>query len=187
MLKIAAVIPTRGDVDRTAILAKLRSYPEIDDVCFVVGDTPFNRYVHMSTLEEYSWFYTQDDDCITDLRPLIDGMEKLIERPANTIINAMTPEHAAHYPNRQTLIGFGAIFHKDALNCFTDYPWTHDALFRRESDRIFATVNPHVTVFPKIQILECAHAPNRLWKQPDHNDARRAMEQRILEVTGIAA
>lgn len=181
-MKIAAVIPTRGDVDSSLIAARLRSYPEIKDVRFVVGTTPFNRYdVMMELRREYDVFLTQDDDCLTDMRPLIDAYDP------DLVVNAMTPQHALQYPGRQTLIGFGAIFHKVALLCFTRYTWTRDALFYRESDRIFGTVNPHKTVFPEIEILPHAHNANRFWKQPDHVPSRIAMEKRIFEVTGIAA
>lgn len=181
-MKIAAVIPTRGDVDVSRIEANLWSYPEIGEVFFEVGDTPFNRYRKMMELRQ-NWdvFITCDDDCITDMRPLIDAYDP------DFVVNAMTPQHARQYPGRQTLIGFGAIFHRDMLLCFERYRWQQDALFLRESDRIFGTVNPHKTVFPSIEILPHAHNDNRFWKQPGHVSARMAMERRILEVTGIAA
>jgi hypothetical protein len=118
---------------------------------------------------------------VTDIRPLIDAFE------LDVIVNAMTPEHARQYPGRQTLIGFGAIFHRNLLKCFSDYAWERDDLFYRESDRIFPTVNPHKTMITDIEILPHAHAPNRLWKQPDHLSAREAMNRRIFEVTGIRA
>lgn len=163
------------------IASSLLEYHEIGEVRFVCGDTPFNRYRAMMEDSGREFFYTQDDDCVTDIRPL------LLEAHEQFIVNTMTPEHAAQYPGRQTLIGFGALFHRQRLNCFRDYDWQRDALFYRESDRIFATVNPHKTVFSKIEILPHAHNGNRLWKQPDHVQARMAMEQRIFEVTGIRA
>lgn len=180
MLKVSAVIPTRGDVDLAPIVNKLRSYPEIASIQFVIGDTPFNRYAAMMK-SDAEYFYTQDDDCVTDLRPIIDAYEPLF------VVNAMTPQHAAQYPGRQTLIGFGALFHRANLACFTDYPWPQDALFYRESDRIFPTVNRCKTVFPDIEILPQANAANRLWKQPDHLRAKEEMNRRIFEITGIAA
>jgi hypothetical protein len=126
-------------------------------------------------------FVTQDDDCVTDLRPVIEAYDPAF------IVNAMTAPQLLRYPNRQTLIGFGSIFHRSMLDCFTKWPWERDALFYRESDRIFATVNPHKSVTPEIRLLDHHDAPNRYCMQPDHNPARFAMERRILEVTGIAA
>lgn len=177
-MRISAVIPTRGDVPLGAIVDRLQEYSEVEEIVIVNGDTPFNRYLAAERAKN-DVIYTQDDDCLTDLRPLLDAY-----RPG-VIVNAMTPEHAAQYPARQTLIGFGAIFDRALIACFASFE--RDALFYRESDRVFGTVNEHVTVFPRIDILPHAHAPNRLWKQPDHVAARVAMEQRILERTGIQA
>lgn len=173
---ISAVIPTRGDVDLAEIVMHLKSYPEIDTVTTIAGTTPFSRYL-IAGISPRDVIFTQDDDCLTDLRPLIDAYEP------GLIVNAMTPQHAAQYPGRQTLIGFGAIFDKPLVRSLDG--WERDALFYRESDRIFGTVNPHKTVFPEIRILPQAHAPNRLWKQPDHVAARLEMERRIAERTGI--
>ena len=175
-MKISAVIPTRGDVPVKELEAHLRGYEEIDEVLIIKGDTPSNRYI-AAALAKNEVIFTQDDDCVTDLRPIIDAYEP------GVLVNAMTPEHAANYPGRQTLIGFGALFDKTLIRCLDG--WERDALFLRESDRIFATVNPHKTVFPSIDILPCAHAPNRLWKQPDHVACRFQMERRIKERTGI--
>lgn len=123
--------------------------------------------------------YTQDDDCITEISGLLAAYEP------GYIVNAMTLQHAAQYPGRQTLIGFGAIFHRSLIECLCG--WDRDELFMRESDRIFATLNPHKTLFPEIYILPHATSPNRLYRQPDHVAARLAMEQRIFDRTGIRA
>ena len=92
-MKIAAVIATRGDVATSEIAAKLRSYPEIGEVRFVVGNTPFNRYAVMAEMTEWPWLYTQDDDCITDIEPLLRACD--IAAPSSLVINAMTLQHAA--------------------------------------------------------------------------------------------
>lgn len=179
-MKISAVIPTRGDVPLGPIIDRLQEYAEIDEIILRIGDTPFNRYEAAKSAKN-EVIYTQDDDCVTDLRPLIDAYD------GGWMVNAMTPEHAAQYPGKQTLVGFGALFPRYYVEVFNHYNWERDALFYRESDRIFGTTSPHKTVFPRIDILPHAHNPNRLWKQPDHVSARLAMEQRIFQVTGIRA
>lgn len=171
-MQISAVIPTRGDVDCSEIVNHLRSYPEIENVEVIVGTTPYNRYVGAAHAA-HDLIYTQDDDCITDIRPLIDAYQP------GWIVNAMTPEHAAQYPGRQTLIGFGSLFDRSLLLVLEG--WERDALFYRESDRIFASLNPHKTIFPKIKILPHATAENRMYRQPEHLAARFEMERRILE------
>lgn len=182
-MKLTAVIPTRGDVDVSPIVSHLRTYREIAEVVVVAGSTPFNRYMwgrHATT----DLIYTQDDDCITDIAMLIDFWED-----RDVILNAMTREHAAQYPGAQTLLGFGAIFPRLLINTtfIFDERWKRDALFFREADRIFATVNTHSTVYPKIEILPHANNPNRLWKQADHLAARAEMNERIFLQTGIRA
>ena len=180
-MKITAIIPTRGDVDVSPITRHLRTYPEIGHILVVASDTPYSRYV-WAAMAETDLIYTQDDDCLTDVSILIDAW-----KDDDVILNAMTREHAAQYPGAQTLLGFGALFFRALIQETFTLSWTADQLFLRESDRIFATVNPHVTVFPKIEILPHANAPNRLWKQPDHLSSRAAMNRRIFEKTGIEA
>ena len=204
---LSAVIPTRGDVDMTRIIEHLHCYPEIGEVLVKVGDMPYNRYLGAAGAA-HDVIFTQDDDCITDLQPLLTMYEEverwedeLLEACSTVsqvlrfasyrergwgryMVNAMTPEHAAQYPGRQTLIGFGAIFHRQSLSVFDTFE--RDALFYRESDRIFGSLVPHITVFPHIEILPHASAPNRLWKQANHVAARLAIEQRIREQTELA-
>ncbi len=173
---VTAIIPSRGDLDLRDLQYHLLQSPAIAAVWIVVGSTPFNRYLAAAGAPT-PWVYTQDDDCLTDVRDLLDNAEPGI------IVNAMTEHHARHYPGRQTLIGFGAVFERHLA-----YPmltWERDGLFLRESDRVFGSIHEHRTLFPQICIQPSAHHPNRLWKQPEHHATRRAMEQRIFEVTGL--
>lgn len=158
----------------TYILDHLRSYREIGEIEVCVGNTPWNRYLAGMRAPE-STIYTQDDDCITDLRPLFDCF-----RPgAGVMVNAMTRQHQKEYKNsRFTLCGFGSIFDRRMLSVFDGYQ--RDALFFRESDRIMGSV-PHYTVYPRIFISADASNQNRTWRQPGHLKARADMERRILQ------
>ena len=178
MLKISAVIPTRGDVDMRPIVAHLKGFPEITEVLVLTGDTVFNRY-RAAKMAENEIIYTQDDDCITDIRPIIDAYEPGI------IVNAMTPQHAERYPRRQTLIGFGAIFDRWLIDVLKE--WEDEPLFLSKCDRIFTTLNQHKTVFPKIESLPCATAKNRLYRQPGYYLEVASINARIFERTGIIA
>jgi hypothetical protein len=177
---ICAVIPTRGDVDMEGIKQHLLSYPEIAVVRVIVGETTFNRYLGAMDAEQ-KIIYTQDDDCITDIGPLIRNYAPGI------IVNAMTRQHAKVYHRNQTLIGFGAIFDKSLVSSVMDPKWKRDDLFYSKADRIFATVNRHNTIYPKIKILPYAEDDNRLYRQKDHSDKVHAMNLRIKEITGIRA
>ena len=177
---MCAVIPTRGDVSMDEIVQHLYSYPEVAEVKVIVGTTTFNRYLTASEAKQ-DIIYTQDDDCITDLRPLIRNYEPGI------IVNAMTRAHARIYRRAQTLIGFGAIFDKSLVASVMDAKWERDGLFYSKADRIFATVNQHNTVFPKIRILPYAEDQDRLYRQHDHGEKVQAMNLRIRAITGIRA
>lgn len=194
--KLSVVIPTRGDspIECDAIRAYLGTFPFVDDIQIVEGKTPYNRYLMAMGSARHPWIYTQDDDCLTDVWPVFQAMAYTplfqssdgLPMPAK-IVNAMTPEHASVYSGAETLIGFGAIFHVDVARAtfVNGHFWHHDELFLRESDRIFASVNPHYSVFPKITILPNAHRDNRYWRQPEHVRTRQEMEQRILDVAGV--
>ncbi len=169
-MKISAVLPTRGDVDLSPIVERIRKYAEVTEIIITIGDTPYNRY-RGARQAANDIIYTQDDDCITDLRPLIEAY-----RPG-VLVNAMTPSHAKGYQGDETLVGFGSLFHKSLLAVFDG--WEEDALFLSKSDRVFGTLVPHHTVFPEITILPCAYNPNRLYLQPDHGANIVAMRERI--------
>jgi hypothetical protein len=171
-MKVSAVIPTRGDVDLSRVVDSLRHYPEITEIIIKIGDTPFNRY-RGAVQAANELIYTQDDDCVTDITPLLAAYDSAF------ICNAMTPEHAKSYPGEETLVGFGALFDKRRLAVFGG--WKRDALFYRECDRVFATLNPHKTVYPKITILPHAYSANRLYRQPEHGPSHVAMRERISQ------
>jgi hypothetical protein len=179
---VTAVIPTRGDVAVGRIIDKLVACSKIGEIRLIKADSPFGRFLPMLNASPESIFYTQDDDCVTD--PTLLFAE---EFHFGCIVNAMTPQHAAKYQGRQTLIGFGALMAAgDVIRAFEDWPWLQDELFRREADRVLTALIPHRTVLMDIEILECASAPNRLWKQPNHLSALREINRRIAETAGIA-
>ncbi len=187
MLRISAVIPTRGDCPNeiARIRTHLAQYPEIVEVIVIPGDTVFNRYRAAFGQARESLIYTQDDDCITDLRPLIEAWGRFAGGHGWMFVNAMTEAHAANYPGNNTLVGFGTLFKRRSLEVFGKWDWERDSLFYRECDRIFACCNSYQSVIQPVEIFECAHAPNRMWKHPEHNQYRVEIEKRIRETTGI--
>jgi hypothetical protein len=160
------------------IVEHLKGYLEIDDVRVITGNTPYNRYLEAARAN-HDVIYTQDDDCITDIGPVLAGYDP------GLICNAMTPEHAREYPRAQTLLGFGSVWNRSLIAALDG--WEHDSLFLREADRVFATLNPHRTVFPRIRLLPHAYVDNRMYRQPDHITCRDAINLRIRQRTGIIA
>ena len=176
-MKVSAVIPTRGDVDLVPIIKHLNTYPEIQDISTVESDSVFGRFLGVAQKAKHDVIYTQDDDVITDLRPILDAYEPGI------IVNAMSPEHQQHYLGTQTLIGFCAIFDKKLIDVLLG--WECDPLFLRTCDRVFTALNKHKVVYPKITHMPYATADNRMYRQPQHFGDRVAITQRIFEKTGI--
>jgi hypothetical protein len=154
------------------------AHPEIDDINFIESDSVFGRFIGIWGYAQHDIIYTQDDDVLTDVGPIIDSYE------SGVIVNAMTPEHAAHYRGSQTLIGFGAIFDKLLLTSLYGWDW-QDELNRRTCDRIFTALNKHKSIFPRITHMPYATADNRMYRQPQHFRDRVDITKRILERTGI--
>lgn len=148
------------------------SFEEIDEVIFTVSNSVYGRYEGISDAEN-GVIYTQDDDCITDIRPILDAYE------SGLIVNAMTPEHAAQYRGRVSLVGFGAIFDRSLVDVLDG--WERDELFLRECDRVFTGLNRRKTVYPSIRMLPQATAENRMYREPGHNSARAEIERRIQQ------
>lgn len=152
------------------ICNRLRSYPEVKEIIWEIGDTTLNRY-RGAARARFDVIYTQDDDCLSDMRPLIDNYDPL------RITNVMTRQHLKAYPGEETLLGFGALFHGSLLSALDG--WEEDALLRREADRVFATLNPHFSVIQEVEHLPWAFAENRWYRQPEHGPSHVAIKQRI--------
>lgn len=145
--------------------------------------------------------YVQDDDVI------VSGPQKIVDAWINGSVNYedgyprfpgiykqdhvvcnMPPEFRPHYPD-SALVGFGAVFHRDApekafdqfhtavFECVIPYR-PHPDEFNRECDRVFTCLTPRVLVdIPKTD-RDFASDPDRLWRQDGHV----ASTQRMLEL-----
>ena len=94
------------------------------------------------------------------------------------VVANMPSEFRPHYSD-SAMVGFGAVFHRDApekaFQRFFDYHSVmkrNDPLFLRESCRIFTTLTPRVLVDVARQDMPYASDPNRLWKQQGHLNFR---------------
>lgn len=142
--------------------------------------------------------FVQDDDCI--LAPESFDMLLAAYQPGHIVAN-MPDRFRPHYPD-SCLVGFGALFDRDLpYKAFerwwdacprsgratngrlwhqgpTDEPeWSycpdcHGEHFHRTCDVVFTTLTPRILVDAPVEILDYAHAPNRMWKQPGHVEER---------------
>lgn len=175
-MRVSAVIPSRGEASE--IVEYLRKFKEIEEIVVIQAGSVFGRYIGIDQAKN-EIIYTQDDDCITDVAAVLEAYKP------GVVVNAMTQDHAKQYQRAATLIGFGAIFDRNLVRCLDG--WERDELFMRECDRVFTALNQCEPIFPEIRILPQASDPERLWKQPAHNQFRAEIERRIYEKTGIAA
>lgn len=169
---ISAVIPTRGDVDLGPIIANLLKHEQIAEIVIERGDTVHNRYEGVRKAR-YPVVFTQDDDVIPDVGPILASY-----RPG-IVVNAMTAKGGRNYSGAETLVGYGAVFDKRLVEVLNG--WERDELFLRECDRVFTSLNKHHTIYPGLSISPCARGPNRLYKQSGHSDSVKRMRERISE------
>ena len=169
-MRVSVVIPTRGDVDLGKIMANLLQYKEVAEVIVEVSNSPYGRYSG-AKIARCPIVFTQDDDCVPNVRPILDAYAPGI------ITNVMSGEGASGYVGAETLVGYGAVFDRSLVAVLNG--WERDDVFLRECDRVFTSLNKHRTIIGKTNSLGCATAPNRLYKQPDHEDKVAIIRERI--------
>jgi hypothetical protein len=216
-VSVTAIIVTRGDVDRHAIIESIPEEYEVlvwdnggrvvmrkvegSYVGEVIAKTPdlavYGRYAAI----EYATgdlIYVQDDDVLhatEGIREMVqewngvyaermfDNGHVVCNMPAN-FRHAFYQEHA--------LVGFGAVFHRDAPEeAFASF-WTGVTLgtipqvstddFNRTCDIVFTALTPRVLVDVLYEDMPWASADNRMWKQPTHREERQRMLDLVLEV-----
>jgi len=193
---ISAVLVTKGDVDLSPILESL----PFDDI--VVWDNSkrkldvkvYGRYLGIAEAK-HEWIYVQDDDCVVPVREFIERAEKGAGPLSPICDNRMTQEEIAcnipspghrraYAPLGISLVGWGALFHRNLRFCFDRYfgVLPFDDLFYRECDRVFTALNPFFELDLPIRRLEYESNSDRMWKQPGHGDDLRKILHRIAAV-----
>lgn len=147
--------------------------------------------------------YVQDDDVIvSDPDALVakwvgtaaldgpvpaDGSDLTNVASRNHVVCNMPQEFRHEGYTDSALVGFGAVFHRDApTRAFDRLHWMAfdipDAEFHRECDTTFTMLTPRVLVdVPKVD-REFASAPDRLWLQPEHQAQREKMRRLVRQV-----
>jgi hypothetical protein len=108
--EVAAIIPTRGNVDVRRILSSL-IFPSgaIWDNSQAVRDLgAFGRYAAIVG-SDAEWIYTQDDDCLVPE----DAQRGLLEAATDgVLVSNMNADHNGRAMPLLALPGWGAIFHR---------------------------------------------------------------------------
>lgn len=186
-MTIAACLVTRGDVSLNPILQKLDAFgmdevviwnnAERDDVAV------YGRYAAI-TETTAELIYVQDDDCTLEA----DAIQQLVSlhEPGHVVCN-MPPQFRHPFYRDHALVGFGAVFERALPQlAFNRLIATNQVIdwgaFNRACDIVFAALTPRILAdIPKTD-LPHAHAPNRMWKQPDHLMERTHMLELALAV-----
>jgi hypothetical protein len=204
---VTAVIVTRGDVDLKPVVESLpREWEQViwdNSGTFTVAqyDLGRGRFTVVrqgevrddhSVLGRYygvnyasnELIYVQDDDVVvSDPRALLRAWQ-IASWNGNRMLVANMPEpHRANYDD-SCLVGFGAMFHRDAareaFERFSSYDlgnreeWT-PGLFARTCDVVFTTLTPFTLIDVPIEHMPYASDDNRMWKQPTHVSERAEM------------
>jgi hypothetical protein len=210
LVKVAAIIVTRGDQWVALRESVLPSLPEDWDVLVwdngaeVLIDARRVTSVRVSDLSVYGRYasieytdadliYVQDDDCIVSAPIELDtvwmehaALQRTLGEPWNEhVVCNMPPEFRHDFYTDHALVGFGAVFHRDApARAFLRYaplePNGTTDFFLRTCDIVFTALTPRVLVDVPKENLPYAYHYDRMWRQPEHQ-AERA---RMLELLG---
>jgi len=172
------VIPTRGDQPLDEILL---SIPEDWEV--VVWDNSkrqdlavYGRYAAID-LTDADIIVTQDDDCVLEQESFVT----LCNAYQPGVLTANMPQRFRHdFYREHCLVGFGAIFDRDLpAQAFAKFPLRikpeGDPFFLRHCDVVFTTLVTRHLVDVDKRDLPWASAPERMWKQKDHQSSRSHM------------
>ena len=174
-MDLSAVIPTKGDVDLTHIIKSIKDAGIKDVVIADYGQKVYNRFLGVKNAK-HNIIYTQDDDCIVDVKGVIDSYI------AGIVVNNMPIDRRSFYNEDITLIGWGAIFDKNLVNVLDG--WEHDDLFMTECDRIFTALNKHKEILVDFKSLDYASDTSRLSSNDTHWEYLKQIKQRIYEKVG---
>ena len=133
--------------------------------------------------------YVQDDDCIvSDPKALAkawleaDQACREIRYGEAGVVCNMPPEFRHSFYEEHALVGFGAVFHRDAPQrafgrLFEAWPPGDDvsASFNRTCDIVFTALTPRLLVDVPHEDMPWAHHESRMWKQPGHQADRARM------------
>lgn len=171
-MKVSAVIVSRGGVDLGPCLRTI----DADEIVVRRGHGGVWERFEAALAAKHDVIYTQDDDCTVEADQVLQAYEQ--ER----VTCNMPSWKRYEYPDGIALVGWGAVFHKSALEVFGRYRRrfpVDDACFRREADRVFTAMNRLKLIDVPFGHLPWAHGSDRLGAQADHGANLREIRKRI--------
>lgn len=174
-MKYSAVIVTRGDVDLGPCLSGL----DADEIIIRRGHLGVWERFEAAAAAKHEVIYTQDDDCV------VEAAQVMAHYDPSVVVCNMPGWKRYEYPDGIALIGWGAVFHRSALEVFERYRQkfpADDAVFRREADRVFTGLNSCKLIDVPFTNLPCAYGKDRLAARPEHSGNLIEIRKRIFEV-----
>ncbi len=176
LTKVSCCLNTKEPIYLKVILDHISQFPFGEILILTHSDSPYRKY-ELFDKAKYDLIYYQDDDAICPIK-------ELVEQSDPEMINvAMKPHHFEAYSNRRMSMGFGwgSIFNKSVLKALDKYRemYGEDDLFKRDTEKILTElVFPQNRLVLPIEDLPSAMAPDRLWRQSNHWDNMRIIEER---------
>lgn len=227
-MNVTAIIVTRGDHDLAPIIGQ--EWPEQVQEIIVWDNASEDRrdlkvYGRYAAIAEASHdlIFVQDDDVLLPRESLEQilrahdplGKQVLHDGPASYVtcnMPAAFRDQPQYERGEQSLVGFGACFHRDAprraFEMFATKAWDVDApqidgedihyvweygdlvnshpddrgLFLRTCDVVFTALTPRVWVDVPYENLPWATADDRMYRQPEHVPERTKMLELVRKV-----
>lgn len=196
-MRCTAVLVTKGNVP----LDEIKESIWIEDWLIFTWDNSkhldfsvFGRFLQASQVEfprdqTDTLVYFQDDDCVTSPAEIVAQWE-----PGKIVCNMpVALGHRANYENHlDKLMGFGSVCERSLIKETFERYWKHfpiDAVCLREADRIFTGLNSERIKLVDVPVrhLEWATAPDRLYRQPDHEKMTREARFKVHTVLMLEA
>lgn len=177
--EVSAVLVTRGDIDMHRIGESLEAAGIDDIVIWNNADRDrdiacYGRYIAIAEARN-EFIFHQDDDLISPVGEILRRYDPFRDRHALVSNNRIDEE----WP----LTAIGTVFHRDlADDCFDTYLdlYGEDTDFYRVCDVVFAYQHPYRRLVLGYEDLPWQTAPNSMYLQPGHMQARERARARTF-------
>lgn len=175
--QVSACLITKNSIYPPEVLRHTSSFPFGEILVLTNCDSPYRKY-ELFLKAKYDLLYYSDDDAICPIPQI-----RQLSHPDKINI-AMKPGHMEAYKNHKMTmgLGWGSIFNKSVLQSLKKYTdvYGEDDVFKRETERILTALNYPIQNRLSLNIVDLpsAMAPDRLWRQPGHNESALLAEER---------
>lgn len=197
-LNVSAIVVTRGDVDLELILDSFP--PEWEKIVWDNSKREdLSVYGRYAAIDEASGdvIYVQDDDCVLAYpQAIVEQFAVPLWARADYVVCNMPQEFRHDFYQEHALVGFGAVFHRDAprraFERFAKWQALHsdlseqvgpeaDRRFHNTCDIVFTGLTPRILVDVPKTNLPWATDAGRMYLQPDHGPERARMLEWVRE------